>query len=121
MRPSSVISVLAVVAYSLPIAPFNDSLLDGLQDFIYKSVNGLLYPFGLYDRPGCQLLSSNFDPKYCVAQCVPNCTGGAQKVSNIPSNRSILFRRRRTITESLHDPFLGIALLILWLQSARIV
>ncbi|KAJ8129833.1 hypothetical protein O1611_g3798 [Lasiodiplodia mahajangana] len=82
MRPSSVISFLAVAAYSLPLPPFNDSLLDNIQDLIYKSVNGLLYPFGLYGQHDCQPFSYNFDSKFCVAQCVPNCSGSAQKCSD---------------------------------------
>ncbi|KAI0109182.1 hypothetical protein GGR51DRAFT_108793 [Nemania sp. FL0031] len=83
MRPSSVITFLAVAAYSLPLPPFSDSLLDSIQDLVYKSVNGLLYPFGLYGQPdNCRLLSYNFDSKFCVAQCVPNCSGSAQKCSD---------------------------------------
>ncbi|KAJ8113647.1 hypothetical protein ONZ43_g5110 [Nemania bipapillata] len=81
MRPSSFFGVLAVAAYSLPLPPFNDSLLDNLQDLIFKSVGGLFsYPFGLYGQPG--FFGCNFDSKFCIAQCVPNCQGDSQSCSN---------------------------------------
>lgn len=81
MRPSSLFSVLAAVAYSRPITPFNDSLLDNLRDLIFGSVGGLFsYPYGLYGQANC--FAHNFESKLCVAQCVPDCIGEAQDVSN---------------------------------------
>lgn len=81
MRPSSFFGVLAVAAYSLPLPPFSDSLLDNLQDLIFKSVGGLFnYPFGIYGQPA--FFGCNFDSKFCVAQCITDCQGDAESVSN---------------------------------------
>lgn len=81
MRPSSFFGVLAAVAYSRPITPFNDSLLDNLRDLIFGSVGGLFsYPYGLYGQASC--FAHNFESKLCVAQCVPACMGGSQEVSS---------------------------------------
>ncbi|KAI1187643.1 hypothetical protein F5B17DRAFT_398706 [Nemania serpens] len=79
MRPSSFFGVLAAVAYSRPIKPFNDSLLDNLRDLIFGNVGGLFsYPYGLYSQASC--FAHNFESKLCVAQCVPDCMGEAQEV-----------------------------------------
>ncbi|GAP88781.1 hypothetical protein SAMD00023353_1202120 [Rosellinia necatrix] len=88
MRSSSLISVLAVAAvHSLPITPFNDSILDNLQDLIYKSVGNLFnYPFGAYGYGGPGCYSCNFDSKFCVSQCLGNCVGGADECSNCLSS-----------------------------------
>ncbi|KAI1172496.1 hypothetical protein F4777DRAFT_581904 [Nemania sp. FL0916] len=82
MRPTSLFVILAGAAYSLPVRPFKNSLLDNIQDLIFGNVGGGIFPynFGGFNRPSC--FTTNFDSKVCVAQCQPSCTGNAQSCSD---------------------------------------